>query len=130
MFAKHEFGLIYPHVFRAHDLIRRLMLEHAILMNAGFVCKRIRAYDRFVGLHNHARVITDKSTDTRDLPGFNSCLKAKDWMPGFEGHNNFFKRCIAGALTYSIDGHFCLSRTRSDSSQRVRCRKPKVIMAM
>src|SRR5688572_22586087 len=41
MFTKHEFGLINAHVLRAHDLIGRLMLEHAILMNASFVCKRI-----------------------------------------------------------------------------------------
>ena len=61
MFAQHKLGLTDAHIFRAHDLIGGLMFQHSILMNARFMCERIRANDGFVGLNDDAGVIADES---------------------------------------------------------------------
>ena len=72
MFAHHQRGLIDAHIFGAHDLIRGLVLEHSILMNARFMRERIRTDNGFIRLHHNARVIADQFADARKLLGFNS----------------------------------------------------------
>ena len=72
MFAQHKVGLIHADIFRAHDLIRALVFEHAILMNARFMCEGIRTNDGFVRLHHDARVIADKLGNARELRRFDT----------------------------------------------------------
>ncbi len=72
MFAQHQLGLIDAHIFGAHDLIRGLVLQHAILMNARFMRKRIRTDNRLVRLHDNARVVADQFADTRRSAAFRS----------------------------------------------------------
>lgn len=40
------------------NLVCLLVLEHAVLVNAAFVCKGIRTYDSLVGLSKYAKKIS------------------------------------------------------------------------
>ncbi len=130
MFAKHKSGLIDSNIFRAHDLICGLMLEHSILVNACLMCKCIRANDCLVWLHDNTRVIADQFADTRDLFCINSCFKIENRMTRLQGHDNFFERRIACTLANPIDGHFCLTRACANSCKCIRGCHAKIIMTM
>ena len=54
VFAEHEIGLGEADVLGPHDFVGSRLLEHAVLMDAGFVGKRIAADDRLVPLHLNA----------------------------------------------------------------------------
>jgi len=54
MLAEHEIGARQPHILRPHDLVGRVMLEHAVLMNAGFVRERVFTDDSFVARNSPA----------------------------------------------------------------------------
>jgi hypothetical protein len=60
MFAQHKVRLINADVLGAHDFIRGLMLQHAVLMNARLVREGVRADDGFVRLDDDTRVIADQ----------------------------------------------------------------------
>ncbi len=55
MFAQHQAGLGHAHRFGAHDLIGLVVLEHAVLVDAGFMGKGIGAHDGFIGLDRRCR---------------------------------------------------------------------------
>ena len=47
--------------FRRDDFVRRFVLQHAVLVNPGFVRKRVRADYSFVRLDEHTRVFRNHS---------------------------------------------------------------------
>ena len=55
MLAQDKVGAGNADVFRPHDLVRRAILEHAILVDAGFMGERVAADDRLVALHGQPR---------------------------------------------------------------------------
>src|SRR5271157_1315051 len=121
MFAHYQFALIHADIFWTHDLVRGLMLQHSILMNARLMCEGVRADNRLVGLDNDARVIADELADTRYLCGVNVRIQSKDGMTRLERHDNLFERGISRAFTNPVDGDFCLPRASTDASQCVGC---------
>ena len=52
--AQHQLGLLQADVLGAHDFVGLAMLEHAVLMDAGFVGEGVLADDGLVALHLHA----------------------------------------------------------------------------
>mmetsp|Transcript_1994 Transcript_1994/g.4396 ORF Transcript_1994/g.4396 Transcript_1994/m.4396 type:complete len:254 (+) Transcript_1994:399-1160(+) len=55
--SKHERVLVQPNRARVHDFVREAVLQNAVLMNPTLVCKRVRAHNRLVRLHQHARQV-------------------------------------------------------------------------
>ena len=51
MFAEQQFVGAPANIFSPHDFVRFAMLEHAILMYAGFMSKRVGADDGLVRLN-------------------------------------------------------------------------------
>jgi hypothetical protein len=43
VFAEHQVLPDIPDIFRSHDFVSGTILQHTVLMNAGFVSKRILA---------------------------------------------------------------------------------------
>ena len=54
MLAEHEAGTAQADIFRSHDLVGRAVLQHAVLMNASFMGKRVFADNRLVARRVHA----------------------------------------------------------------------------
>ena len=50
MLAEHERRLRHADVLGAHDFVGAAILQHAVLVNAGFVRERVAADDRLVRL--------------------------------------------------------------------------------
>ena len=59
VFAEHQVGLREADVLRPHDFVRRALLEHAVLVDAGLVGEGVAADDRLVPLHLHAGDVRD-----------------------------------------------------------------------
>ncbi len=53
--SQHQLRIWHPNRLWCHDFIRQPVLEHAVLMNASFMGKRIPPNDRLVRLHRNAR---------------------------------------------------------------------------
>ena len=53
--AEDQRGLGDADILGPHDLVRAAVLQHAVLMDTGFMSKRIAPDDRLVRLHGLAR---------------------------------------------------------------------------
>ena len=52
--AEDQVAARQAYILGAQDLVGRVMLQHAVLMDAGFVGKGILAHDRLVARNRHA----------------------------------------------------------------------------
>src|SRR5579859_4236401 len=55
------------HILRIDDLVRALVLEHPVLVDAGLVCERVRADDRLIRLHDVAGALGNEPRRCREL---------------------------------------------------------------
>ena len=53
--AQHQRGLLHADILGTHDLVGLDVLQHAVLMDAGFVAEGVLADDRLVVLHREIR---------------------------------------------------------------------------
>src|SRR5215208_2915484 len=130
MFAQDKLRLVNADILWTHDLIGRLVLQHPILMNTGFMSECIRADDRFVGLDDDARVVANEFADSGNLWSFDTGLQIENRSASLQRHDHLFEGGVSGTLTDPINGNFRLSSARPDSCQGVRGRHPQIIMAM
>ena len=68
-FAQHQLVRAPAHVLGAHDFVGLAVLEHAVLMDAGFVRESIGADDGLVRLHRIAGDAGDQFGSRHDLRG-------------------------------------------------------------
>ena len=54
VFAQHQRADTDAYVFWLHDFVGCAVLQHAVLMNAGFMRKSVVAHNGFVARHRHA----------------------------------------------------------------------------
>ena len=71
--AEHERIPRRAHVLGAHDLVGAAILQHAVLVDAGFVRERIAADDRLVHLHALTGELREHLARRVDL------LRARRW---------------------------------------------------
>ena len=69
MLAQHHLVGAPAHILGAHDFVGFAVLEHAVLMDAGFVGKGIGADDGLVGLHREAGNAGHQAAGRHDLGG-------------------------------------------------------------
>jgi hypothetical protein len=67
MFAQDQFRAAQADRFGGHDFVGLVVLEHAILVDAGFVGKCVRSDNGLVRLDAHAGVVADQFADARNL---------------------------------------------------------------
>ena len=131
MFAQHQLGLVDAHILRAHDLIGGLVLQHPILVDAGFMRKGIGADNRLVRLDDDARVIADQFADAAKSAVVSIPVsRPKIGLRVFKRHHHFFQRSIARPLADPVDGHLRLPRTGTNSRQRIGSCHAQVIVAV
>ena len=92
--------------------------------------KRIRSYNRFVGLHHHTRRLTHETAGFGDLFSADSRIRSITILPRPQSHRNFFERGISRALANKDHRTFHLSGPFEHRRQAVRDRKTEIIMTM
>ncbi len=106
------------------------MLEHAILVNAGFVGKGVGTDNGLVRLYRETGDAGYHARGTEDLGGIDAGMHVEQIFTGLDRHDDLFQRGITGALTQPVDGAFHLARTGHHRGQRVGYRQTQVVMTV
>ena len=130
MFAHGQVFLVQADVFGAHDLEGLDILQHAVLMDAGFVQECVLADDGLVELHRKARHGGDAAGQVHDLGRVDAGLVGQDVIADFHRHDHLFQRGIACAFAKAVDGAFDLACARLHRRQRVGGRHAQIVVAM
>ena len=128
--TQHQAGLGCADHFGAHNFVGLLVLEHAVLVDAGFVGEGIGADNGFVGLDGDAGVIADQFTDAGQLGGIDACRQVVEGAAGMQRHDHFFQGGVAGALADAVDGDFLPGAPGMDASQGVGGGQTQVVVAV
>src|SRR3954468_1722369 len=94
-----------------HDLVRPRVLQHPVLVDAGFVRKRVRADDCLVRLDDVAGGARHEPRRRRDLPRVEPGLDPEVLGAHVEGHHDLLERRVACALAEAVYGALDLLRT-------------------
>src|SRR5436853_5232617 len=92
MFAKHNAVGFYADGFRRHDLVGDTILQHAMLMNPGFVRKSILADNGLVWLHEHASDVGEQLARTINLLARHVSSERQEVFAHAQSHNDLFER--------------------------------------
>ena len=111
MLAHHQRGRLHADIFGTHDLVGLGVFQHAVLVNPGFMGKRIGADNRLVELNRETRHRGDHFGGPQQRRGFNPGAIGQNVAAGADCHHDFFQRGISGALAKPVDGAFDLTRT-------------------
>src|SRR5437879_4119518 len=119
-----------PDVLGPHDLVRELLLQDAVLMDAGLVGEGVLADDRLVRLDVHARNVGEQPGGLEDLLGPDARLDSEEVLPRPERHHDLLERRVARTLADPVDGALDLPGTVHERGQRVRHRLTEVVVAV
>ena len=119
MLAEHQPRIGNPNRLRSHNFVGQRILQHAILMNAGFVSKRIASDDRLVRLDRNAGNLTEHLARGVKVFADNAGVIGVVVGAHPHSHNDFFQRRIPRALANTVNGALHLARARFDGSQRI-----------
>ncbi len=129
--AEHDLVRAPAHIFGAHDFVGVTRLQHAVLVNARCVRKRIRADHGLVRLHDETGDLRHQLRRRHDLRGVDAEIEAEVVLAGLHRHHDFFERRIARALAETVDRALDLTRTANlHAGERIRHRHAEVVMAM
>src|SRR5687767_993583 len=106
------------------------MLEHAVLVNAGFVRERVFTNDGFVARNRHASNLRHQATGWKEARRMNPGMHAKHILAGLDRHDGFFERAIAGTFADAVDGALDLPGPGAYRSEAVCDRHPQVVVAV
>src|SRR5579875_1824859 len=119
VFAQHQLRLRYADVLWVHDLIGGALLEHAVLMDAGFVGESVLADDGLVALHLNAGDVRDEPAGRIQFLGIDVGRYPEVILPRPHSHDDLFERAVAGPLADAVDGAFDLARAFQDGGETV-----------
>mmetsp|Transcript_18112 Transcript_18112/g.51845 ORF Transcript_18112/g.51845 Transcript_18112/m.51845 type:complete len:449 (+) Transcript_18112:778-2124(+) len=120
---------------RRHDLVRRLVLDHAVLMDSGLVLEGVGPHDGLVGLALHPGVLGHHLGRGRDVDGIDAAVQlpgVAELLPSLEGegHDDLLERGVAGPLADAVDGAFQLPRTIQGAGEGVGGGQPQIVVAV
>src|SRR5262245_7863167 len=130
MFAEHERRLRDSDFFGPHDFVGAAILQHAVLVNSGFVREGVPPHDRLVRLHRFAGERGEQLARRIDLSWVDAGLVRQQIRSHPGRHDDFFKRCVARALANPVHRTLDLPRAGTDGRERIGDRQAKVIVAM
>ena len=128
--AEDEQRLGHTDRLRFHDFVGFLVLEDAVLVDAGLVGKGVVADDSFVWLHQHARDGTDQLRGAADVAGVDARRKAKELAPCLEGHHDLLEGSVPGPLADAVDRNLRLTSAGLQTGERVRGGHAEVVVAV
>ena len=130
MLAQHQLVRRDADVLGLHDLVGELVLQHAVLMDSGFVRERVVADDRLVGRHRLSDHLRQQPRGRVDLARVDARSDAHQVVARLHRHHDFFHRAVARALADSVDRAFDLTRAVAHRRQRIRDRQPEIVVTV
>ena len=130
MLAQHQRRAVDADVFRAHDFVGLAVGQHAVLVNAGLVGKRVVADNRLVARHEAADHRGKLARYRIELARVDAGVQAEQVAAGFQRHDDFFQRGISGALADAADRAFDLARAGAYRGQAVGHGQAEVVVAV
>ncbi len=128
--TQHEIRARQPDILGQHDFVSRSVLNHAVLMDAGFVCKSVLADDRLVSRRVHTRHGRYDSACRIQALCIDTSLDTEEVLPRLDRHDDFLERAIARALTDAVDRAFDLTCTGLHGGQAVRDGHAQIVVAV
>ena len=117
-------------ILRPHDLVRELLLEHPVLMDACLVREGVLADHRLVRLDVHAGDGREQARRLEDLLRPHLGVGLEEVPPRLEGHHDLFEGGVAGPFPDAVDGALDLPRSRPNGRQRVGHRLAEIVVAV
>jgi hypothetical protein len=128
MLAQNQLVLRPADILRPHDFVGFAVLQHAVLMNPGFVGKGIGTDHRLVRLHRVAGNLRNQAWKPAQSASHRYGFDRKYIATRAHRHHDFFQRSIASALAKTVDRALdlpCAGQYRGqrigDSQTRDRC---------
>ena len=129
--AEHQHAAVGADRLRRHDLVRRAVLEHAVLMDARLVRERVGADDRLVRRDVRPRALLQQPRGARELRRVDARVRAGEQLGArVQRHHDLLERRVARALADAVHRHLDLPRAGADAGQRVRDREAEVVVAV
>src|SRR5437763_2728038 len=110
MLAEHKAVGGNAYGFRRHYLVAKRIAENAVLVYSSFMREGVAANDCFIRLHAEAYDFGEQLASRIKFLGSYPALKGQTVCAHVKRHDNLFKRCVARALAYAINGAFDLTR--------------------
>ncbi len=89
--AEHQVAARQPDILGPQNLIRRVMLEHSMLMNASLVREGVFADHRLVARNRHARDARDQARRGVEAVGLNLSGRIEEGRARLQRHHDFFE---------------------------------------
>src|SRR6266566_417087 len=130
MLAQDEFVCRNSHRLRSHDFIAQRIADYAVLVNPGFVRKRIAPDNCLVRLYAEADNLREQLTGRVDFAGIYAGFKRQAISAHAHGHHNLFQRSVSSALANTVDGAFDLPRSGFNSGKTIRYGQAEIVMTV
>mmetsp|Transcript_26483 Transcript_26483/g.57558 ORF Transcript_26483/g.57558 Transcript_26483/m.57558 type:complete len:712 (+) Transcript_26483:185-2320(+) len=114
------------------DLVCGLVLEHAVLVDAGLVREGVLPHDGLVRLHGHARVLRHHARGEGDVLDAQAREQAVHVVLAaeVERHRHLLEGGVAGALADAVDGALDLARPVHRPREGVAGGEAEVVLAV
>ena len=124
--AEHEVGARQAHVLGPHDLVGRVVLEHAVLVDARLVREGVLADDGLVARDRHA----GDARRAGGWSGYRRCVSmpvcsAEERLARLERHHDLLERAVARALADAVDGALDLARAGPTAARLLATARPR-----
>jgi hypothetical protein len=131
MLAQNDFRLALTNCGWIHDFVGRALIQHAVLMDTRFMCKRITTNNGLVVLNGIGSEATHQTRSASQFLGLDTGIDATEVIgTSTERHHDFFQRSVTGTLTQTVDCTFDLTCTQLHCSQRVGNGHTQIVMAV
>src|SRR5262249_49478691 len=92
----------HPDGFWRHDLIAKRIVQHAVLMNTGFMCERIASDNGLIRLNAEADNRREKLACRIELRRLD-IIRVGHFVAAYGTcHHYFFQRCVSGPLADTV----------------------------
>ena len=128
--AQHQLRILPADVLRPHDFVGAAVLQHAVLVDAGFMRECVETDDRLVALDLDAGDPRQQPRRGQQLRRVQPGVRAVVAGAHLQRHRQLLHRRVAGTFADAVDGAFDLARTALDRGQRVRDGQAQVVVAV
>ena len=128
--AEHQMAARQADVLGTQDLVGRVVLEHAVLVDAGLVREGVLTHHRLVARDRHAGDAGNEPRGGVEAAGVDGGADVEERGARLQRHHHFLQRTVAGALADPVDGALDLPCARDHRGEAVGDRHAEVVVAV